>query len=264
MSRYCLPVLFVAVLSAQDAADLFNKPPADVDKALRERIGQFYQYHVTKEYRKAEALVAEDTKDFFYERNKPVFLDYEIRKIVYSDNYTKAKAEVFCNMFVPVPGFADRPIKMPVPSTWKVEKDGLWYWYIDQSKLAESPFGTMKAGPPLAPGQKLTDLFGAGAPPAIPDTPDAFLNKVIADKTKIALKVGTPEQITFTNTAPGPMFVSVGNKIDGIEAAFNETNLKGGDKAVLTLKAAKGAKSGTLNIRIEPTGEIVPLEISVH
>src|ERR1044071_3805678 len=139
MTRLCIPVLFAAVLCAQDTADLFDKPPADVDKALRERIGQFYGYHITKEYRKAEALVAEDTKDFFYDRNKPQFLDYEIRKIVYSDNYTKAKADVFCNMFIAVPGFADKPIKMPVPSTWKVEKDGLWYWYVDQSKLAQTP-----------------------------------------------------------------------------------------------------------------------------
>ena len=263
MNRLCIPVLFAAVLCAQDPADLFNKPPADVDKALRERIGQFYGYHMTKEYRKAEALVAEDTKDFFYDRNKPQFLDYEISKIEYSDNYTKARAEVFCNMFIAVPGFADKPIRMPVPSTWKVEKDGLWYWYVDQSKLADTPFGRMKAGPPLPPGQKVTDAFG-GAAPLIPDKPDAFLNKVLADRTKVALKTRSTGQVTLTNTAPGVMFVSVANKLGGIQATFSASSIKAGEKSVLTLKASEGAKSGTLNIRIEPTGEILPIEISVQ
>ena len=66
-----LAVLAGAALAQEKAADLFNKPPADVDRALRARIAEFFEDHVKGEFRKAEALVAEDTKEFFYDTNKP-------------------------------------------------------------------------------------------------------------------------------------------------------------------------------------------------
>src|SRR5215475_5648840 len=98
MHRFTLLTMFAAVALAQ-SQDPFNRPPADVDEALRARIKLFYQYHVTGDaqaYRKAEALVAEDTKDYFYTHNKPKYISFEISRIDYSDHFTKAKATVLC------------------------------------------------------------------------------------------------------------------------------------------------------------------------
>jgi len=70
-------LILLAILSCSAWAQSdnpFNRPPADVDQALRARITEFFQFHVTGEYRKAEALVAEDTKDYFYDHNKPKYL----------------------------------------------------------------------------------------------------------------------------------------------------------------------------------------------
>src|SRR5262245_19656348 len=97
-------LLSVGVLCAQNTADLFNKPPAKVDKALRARISEFYDDHVKGDFRKAEPLVAEDTKNFFYSQNKPKYLSYDISRIEYSDNFTKAKATVLCEQYVMMPG----------------------------------------------------------------------------------------------------------------------------------------------------------------
>src|SRR5262252_4422911 len=97
---------------AQSPADLFNRPPADVDKALRVRITEFYQDHVDGKFRQAEALVAEDTKDFFYSANKPKYLSFEIQRIDYSDGFTRAKATVLCEQYVLMPGFTDKPLKV--------------------------------------------------------------------------------------------------------------------------------------------------------
>src|SRR6266404_7983471 len=85
-------VLLVAALDAQNTADLFNKPPAEVDQALRARITEFYEYHVKQQFRQAEALVADDSKDFFYSHNKPQYLSFEIVRIEYSKDFTLAKA----------------------------------------------------------------------------------------------------------------------------------------------------------------------------
>src|SRR6516164_2005091 len=140
--------LFVcsAYCFAQAPADLFNKPPADVDRALRARISEFYQDHVDGKFRQADSLVAEETKDFYFASNKPKYLSFEIQRIDYSEGFTRAKATVLCEQYVMIPGFTDKPMKVPTPSTWKLV-DGEWYWYIDPDSLNETPFGKMKAGP---------------------------------------------------------------------------------------------------------------------
>src|SRR5579862_6988218 len=133
MSRATLVFLMVSGLSAQTTANVFDKAPPDVDEALRARITKFYQAHVDGKARQAEQYVAEDTKDFFFDTNKPRYLDFRIDTITYSDHFTKARAVVLCKQRVMMPGFTDHPMDVPTPSTWKVE-DGKWYWYVDQSK----------------------------------------------------------------------------------------------------------------------------------
>ena len=152
MTRLFTLFPLAAALFAQNGADPFNKPPADVDKALRERITEFYQDHVTGEFRKAEQLVAEDTQDFFYNTNKPRYDSFEIARIDYSDNFTRARASVLCEQNVLMPGFGGK-FKVPTPSTWKLE-NGKWFWYVDQSTLNVTPFGIMKVSPPPADGTK--------------------------------------------------------------------------------------------------------------
>src|SRR5690348_7261241 len=95
----------VACLFAQEATDLFQKAPPAVDEALRARIKEFFQFHVDSKFRQAEALVAEDSKDFFYSANKPKYLGFEIKNIAYNDDFTKAKATVVTQMVIMAPGF---------------------------------------------------------------------------------------------------------------------------------------------------------------
>jgi hypothetical protein len=150
MLRYSSLMLVVPLAFAQTPSDL-NKPPDAVDKALRERIAGFYQLLVDGKFRQAEALVADDTKDFFYDMSKPKYLSFEIGEIVYSDQFTRAKAIVLCEQNIPLPGFAGKPLKFPQPSLWKLV-DGVWYWYVDQIALRQTPFGVMNPSPPASSG----------------------------------------------------------------------------------------------------------------
>lgn len=251
MLRFSLLAILPLVLAAQDPADLFNKPPAAVDQALRARITEFYELHVKGEFRKAEALVAEDTKDFFYDGNKPRYLSFEISKIKYSDDFTRAQAIVLCEQTVPFPGFQGQAMKIPTPSNWKIE-NGQWVWYVDQ-KWLDSPFGHRTPGP----GN------GAASPIVIPGSVAQFMSAVKAEPQSVTLTPGGSQQIAISNTAPGLMQVAVTGSVPGVDAKLDRAEIKPGERATLTVHAGDNAKSGRLQVRVAPTGQLIPIQIEV-
>ena len=245
-----------AAAFAQNAADVFNKPPEAVDRALRARINEFYEDHVKGQFRDAEALVAEDTKEFFYDHDKPRYLSFSIQRIDYSDDFTKAKATMLCEQYVMFPGFANKPVKIPSPSTWKLE-NGKWYWYVDPESLRQSPFGRMTAGTRPASGP-------VPSPSAIPSGYGFVMKQVKADPESVDLARGESAEVTITNAASGPMTVSVTGRPVGVEAQLAHTEISGKDKTTLTLKAGDQAKSGTLSIAVMQTREVIPIRVTIH
>jgi hypothetical protein len=258
MHRFALFALCAAFAFAQPNDPFKPKPPAGVDAALRARVQEFFDLHVKGQFRKAEELVAEDTKDFFYTHNKPKYLSCELSKIDYSDNFTKANAVMLCEQYILMPGFADHPMKVPTPSAWKVE-NGKWYWYVDQDALRNTPWGRMTPG---AFPEK-----GAAAPPpslaSIPTSADFVFKQIQLDKNSVSLKAGESTQVIISNRAPGPMGVSLSPALPGIEAKLDKSSVPAGGKSVLTLTAAKGAKSGVLNVQVEQTLQMLPIQISI-
>jgi hypothetical protein len=253
MLRISVLTLLAGAAFAQNPSDLFNPPPPKVDQALRARINEFYQDHVHQQYRKADALVAADTKEFFYMQNKPAYVSCEIQRIEYSEKFTRAKATIVCEQVIMLPGFTDKPMKVPTPSTWKLEH-GKWFWYVDQTRLAQSPFGKMTAGPGGHTGT---------LPAVIPDNADFVLKLVKADKETVELKPDTSEKVVITNGAPGNMDLSIEGAIPGVEAALDHAQMKIGDQAVLTLKGGDNPQAGLLTIRVQQTGLVIPIQVVI-
>jgi hypothetical protein len=254
-------IVFLACAAAafsQTPADLFNRPPEDVDRALRARISAFYQAHVDGKPRLAEPLVAEDTKDAFYNAEKPKYLSFEIRKIDYSDDFTRAKVTILLEQYVPVPGFLDKPLKVPTPSTWKLV-DGQWYWYIDQNLLhhRDSPFGTMTAGP--TPNGAATSPL----PTTIPTLKDMnfIFSQVKADKGTVSLKPGEPEQVIISNGATGAVSLTVMGVPPGVDAKLDHADVGAGGKAILTLRASARTRPGVISLRVEQTNQVIPIQV---
>ncbi len=256
MHRFALFALLAACAFAQPNDPFKPKPPADVDAALRARVQEFFDLHVKGEFRKAEGLVAEDTKDFFYTRNKPKYLSCELSRIDYSENFTKANAVMVCEMYIMMPGFADHPMKVPTPSAWKLE-DGKWYWWVDQDALLNTPWGRM------APGAYPTK--GAQPPPSLAALPtaDSLFKQIQLDKDSVSLKPGGSAEVTISNGAPGLTSLFLSGTLPGVEAKLDKSMLQAGGKAVLTLRAAKGARSGVLNVQVEQTGQMLPIQINI-
>jgi hypothetical protein len=256
MLRFFLLVMLATGSYAQNAGDVFNKPPADVDQALRARITEFFDLHVKGEFRKAEAWVAEDTREIYYSSNKTKYLSFEIGRIEYSDNFTRAKATVLCEQYIMLPGFMGKPFKVPIPSTWKLVDD-TWYWYVDPEALRMTPFGKMSPGP--AQGS------GSASIPEIPITvPDYIYTQVKADKESVTLKAGETERITITNSAPGLMNISLTGALQGVEVKLDRTVLNAGEKAVLTMQAGHDAKPGVLSIQVEQTNQVIPIQVAIQ
>jgi hypothetical protein len=243
-----------------------------VDEALRARMSQFYQLHVTGEYRKAESLVSEETKDWFYEHNKPKYLSFEIRSITYSENFTKAKATVICEQIIPLPGFAGKPMKVPGASDWKLV-DGQWYWYVPLEAMRSFPFGKAAISDEQAAASARAAASGKSAPAArggmpspdsIPTSADFIMNKMKPDKTSIDLKAGSSATVTFRNTAPGTMTIQITQWPKGVEISPAFASLKTGESAALTVKAVDGAKSGDIGVMVSPTNEILTIKIAIQ
>ncbi|HXK04654.1 MAG TPA: hypothetical protein VMS37_19785 [Verrucomicrobiae bacterium] len=258
MYRIALPLLFAFLAGAQD--NPFNKPPADVDAALRARIKEFYDLHVQGKFRQADELVAEDTKDYYFNSGKPKYLSYEISRIDYFDNFTRAKAVIMCEMYVMMPGFTDKPIKMPTPSAWKLE-NGKWYWFVDQEALRDTPFGHMTPGPmPARPGQSQPPVTN---PAAINMSPDFLFKQVKANKEEVSLAAGESTEVLVANSAPGSMGVTVLVAPAGIDAKLDKTSIGSNETAVLTIKAAKEAKPGVVNLQVDQTGQVITIQIKL-
>jgi hypothetical protein len=253
MLRFALLAALAAVSFAQNAPKAAPKPPAGVDEALRARITEFYQYHVTEEYRKAEKLVAEDSQEFYYVHNKPHYLKFEIQRITYLDNFTKAKVSTLCEQYFHGMGFEGKPLTSPSTSTWKVV-DGKWYWYVDPDELSKGPFGKMANA-----GSKAT-----GAPeafPAIPTSPDYLLGKVKLDKQVLVVKPNATAEVAILNGSPIGISIILEQKLPGYEISIDKANLNSGEKAVVTITTNEMPHIGELKFLVRPLGEILALEV---
>ena len=135
-------------LCSQTAVELFKKAPPSVDDALRARVNEFYQYHVDKKFRKADALVAEESKDMFYAALKQEPLSFKINEIQYEENFTKAKVMSLLKVDRGVP-FGGGIVRMdlPVQSYWKVI-DGQWFFYLPERPCRPTPMGPCRAFTP--------------------------------------------------------------------------------------------------------------------
>jgi hypothetical protein len=249
--------LAAAVLMAwgQPPSNPFDKPPADVDDALRARITQFYQYHVDGKLRPAEQLVAEDAKDDFYAAAKPSIKAFRIDQIAYSDHYTKAKVTMVGKAMVSFMGMAaPQMMDMPFPSFWKIE-NGKWcfYYYVDPERM--TPFGKQKA--PSKDGK------GGTAAPFTPMDLSTIAQGVKPDRT--AVKLGDAEEkVSLTNSLPGVVTLSFSEKeYAGIEAKLDKTELKAGEVATLTIKprSAVGRPRTMVGVIVQPSNQFIQVEV---
>lgn len=266
MYRVALYAFLAATAFGQTDAVPAEKPPAGLEQAVRARVDQFYSMMLNHQYRKAEALIAEDTKDYYYAGTKPDVRKYEVLSIEFSEHFTHAKAMTRCTEPVVVAGFPPGEMNVTIPSLWKLE-DGNWYLYEDPEKIT-NPSGLRtkiqnaidKAAAANKPGESpaLPPI-----PKELPKDPGFVMGKITVDKSKVQLAPGASETIAIINGSSGPMTLEPGYPLPGVEAKLDRTELVSGQKATLTLTAGKEPKGGLYYLRIVPTNEEIVISVEV-
>jgi len=255
-----MAALLATACFAQTATPDALKPPAEVDQAIRQRINDFYGLMLKHEFRKAEALVAEDTKDYYYNLNKPDFTRFELLDVQFSDNFKKATATTLCAQTIMQPGFPRGEWNLKVPSLWKFE-DGNWYWYVNQ-KQQMTPVGIVRDITPEDRNSKPAPVTGGIIPKDILSSPTFTFKKITVDKDSVILEGDKPEKITIQNGLPGGIRLVLPKQL-GLDLQLEPTMLGQGERAVLTMRAIKGSASGVLYVNVVPTGEKLAIHVEV-
>ena len=214
----------------------------------------------------ANELVAEDSKDFYFAMEKRRFLGFEIVKIEYTDNFTKATvlATVEVN-YRPSARFPTMRVKPPYKTLWKVE-DGQWYWYTVQTGEWETPFGTMKVP---AQTNEQADPAAAVVAQIRGADPKAILSQVKASKNDIALRCceNSSDTAEIVNGTPGVISLRVeGSPAIGLDIKLDRNELKPGEKAQITFVYApptKQAKPAAIAVlRVAPLGTAIQFKVT--
>jgi hypothetical protein len=261
--RRCLAALFLAciLLSAQDAspADVFSKAPPEVDEALRSRVAAFFQAQADGKFRQAEAYVAEDSKDIYYNGEKRKIISFDILKINYSEDYTKADVIIAVEIDYRTPRMTMR-VKPATASQWKLE-NGQWVWYVVPRKDWETPFGIMQAGP---------DGDGGGGPGISGRMqPEEILSLVKLNRSNVELRGDRPgsETLEITNGMPGEIRVAIDNRTPspGLKVDLEKDVVPGRSVAKVEI-AYQPPKHGAVAeasflITVQPTNQHFPVKV---
>ncbi|MBL8217281.1 MAG: hypothetical protein JNK87_41555 [Bryobacterales bacterium] len=262
MHRLLASLTACAALSfAQSPSDLFSKAPPAIDEALRARVSKFYQAHVEGKFRVAEQLVAEESKDVFFEAEKRRCRKFEIVRINYKEDFQSASVVTNCDTDVLIPPGGLMKVTLPMTSNWKVQAED-WVWYVPPRLTRETGFGTM------SPGQ------GDGAP-VIPSGPGAqeIFNMISTDRDSVQFNPdkGSTETITITNAMPGSVRLRLEKAPTGdLTVELDKTELKAKEQATVTIRYApmpqqhpRGRYSHeVVQVVAEPPGKVLPLKVT--
>src|ERR1039457_1582878 len=269
--------LCVGFASAQEEPrNLFDKAPPDVEQALRARVAKFYQLFVDGKPRLAEPLVAEESKDIFFAAEKKKYKSCDMGSVTYSDNFTKAKAVVSCDTSYFAMG---RPIavKIPITSLWKL-RDGEWYWYvIPPNELSEynTPVGPAKRPPEEEGGDNATPPAPMVRPMI---TADQLQKAVRADHESFDFNSSKSSQqdLRVKNSLPGGVTLTASTAVAGLSVKPAKTGIQAGEELTFVvafdpedpkvvcascLSHPQDRLAGEVTLRVEPTGQVISIQI---
>ncbi len=250
----------VALLGAMSAAGASKTAPKNVEDALRNRVGQFYQLMVDKKFRAAEDLVDPDSRDAYYVNEKPSIEDFQVEGISWEDNFAAANLTIVSRVKIRSPRAGEYEEKVPYSSHWKLE-NGQWFWFIPKVTVRQTPFGVMKVDPGVAAGSgmDLKAMIAKGP------TQKDVLQGVDTDRTEVHLTGNKSQEVKIENKLPGR--VSLRAEIvsgAGFDVTLRDSGLEGRGKTQLFVSRRRGVefKPGRLAVMVQPTGQVLQITVN--
>ncbi len=244
------------------------KAPPEVDQALRARANAFLDYESKGNNRKAYDLVAEDSKDYYFEAKKEKSASFTIDEIEYGADLTTATVKSTMKRQTMLAGHM---VELPqvLIYQWKFEK-GEWVWYHDPSKdVTKTIIGDLSAAPVVATAGESPlpkDLSHEAAMIAA----RRIAPKAAVDKKMVTFTLGkeATEQVTFHNNNPG--YVKVEVEVRGVaDTVTVEPNSSLLDpqadlQVKLTYKPLKeSSMQGQVRFTLEPFGSVIVLPVNI-
>ncbi len=251
-----------AVVVAQTKpTDVFEKAPPQIEDPLRENITKFFTAHVQGKFRQAEEVIADDSKDFYYNMEKQRYISFEIIRINYSENFTKATVVTAVEVDWRSPRIGVMRVKPPMTSLWKQE-NGKWVWYVIPQKDWDSPWGKMHPGPDNPTNSKMMQLFKGV------DVQDVA-KQVAIDRTEMRLSgyESSRGEVVIANGMPGEIQLRLeAPPVAGLRVKLDKTTLKNGEQAHIVAEykpptpAPKPAAA--ILVHVEPTGQVFRIALT--
>jgi hypothetical protein len=262
---------------AQSPSGVPESDVPELGQALRQRVTQFFNYHVGKIDRRALDLVAEDTKDYYYTTQKSQFEDFRIDRLEFNKELDHATVWGHGHRNLSIQG---QSINMDseVITTWKLE-DGNWAWYLDQNGLLVTPMSDPNS-PARSTAASATAALPTGALSADLVKPEnllaqsqTILQQSGVDKDEITLTVGKAGSgvFTFQNGYPGDVMLELTTGdygIPGLNVRLETPVLKAHQNGKILVDynpPADGPKQQqsdlTLNLWLQPFNRIFPLKV---
>ena len=244
------PRVLFALLLPWIALGQQQTPAAEADQVLRARVTEFLQYHVEGNFRKAYDIVADDTKEDYFNSGKAQIKGFTIDDVKLTDNNTKATVVATISKIVNVLG-NEFPMQVNSRTTWKIE-NGKWVWYKDAD--ARDPGTPMGLAAPAAPTNPVTATpkpvdNDPGAPPkelddkAIAAAARSILQQVGVDKETITLASDKPseEKVVFHNGLPGSVQVELSApEVPGFTVKLEQATVRSGTNVPVTFRYQPG------------------------
>ncbi len=255
--RFLFPVAAATAWAQQPSPAV-----AEAEAALRARVEQYYKLQVEKKYREAEAMVADDSKDDYYNRAKQNIEGFSIQQIELLDNNSRARVTIKGKVTLRAALLGAQQFEMPLLTSWKIE-NGQWVWWVDPEMRGRTPFGTIKPTD--------TDAAKGGAIPAAPGPIDVktLLRQVTLDSSFVTLDASHPEQtLTFTNHLPGPITLALeltNPQPPGVSIELEKSDLKAGETSAMRFHLTGKAKSsGIVSVLASPLNEIFDIRVQLN
>jgi len=253
--RFALPLMLLVCAHGQTA----NTPP-EVDKALRERVRQFYQLHVDGKFRQLDPLIAEESKDEFYEMGKQRYLKFEEPKFEFNDDFTKAVVKTQVEVEWRNARLGTMIVHPIVHTEWKIE-NGQWVYFIRKEGFRDTPFGradlTQKG--PATPASEMNikkisvqEVMGA-----------VMVDKQTADLSSFEKSSDT---VLITNGMPGQVNLEVQYPaIKGLAITLEKKELQAGEKTKMIIAYEPPDESAKpyvdVALRIVQTTKTIPVRL---
>jgi hypothetical protein len=260
-TKLYFPLIFCGALLAGNPAPTESK----TDAALRKAATNFYTLLVQHKYREAEDYIAPESRDAYYEAEKPSIQDFAILKITVDPSGKSAIVSVSSHSKVRRPMFTGEiTLKTGQESHW-VLQNGKWLWVIQTGGAMQTPFGPMRVNADQAQGTGL-DLKAAIAKGPKPTSLPA---PYAVDKREVTLPAGsTPQVITITNKLTGPTKISfqiAGGS--GFDCTLKKFNLAAGESTELLVYRSRTKKElvpGAITINSYPIPQTILIQVKVE